>query len=119
MTIAEIKHKWRELVGKDVPPFAKRGLLTQVLAWELQAKSFGGLRPILHRRLAALGSGKSSETRQIRAVQTQALRPGVKLLRVWKSVTHYVIITKDGYEWQNRKCKSLSAIACEITGTPW
>lgn len=119
MTVAGLKHKWRELLGIDVPPFAERGLLTQVLAWELQAKTFGGLTPALHRKLVSLGSGNSLEARQTETMQSPALRPGVKLLRVWKGVTHQVMVTEDGYEWQNKPCKSLSAIAREITGTPW
>jgi Protein of unknown function (DUF2924) len=119
MTIAELKQNWRKLLGSHVPPFAKRGLLTQVLAWELQVNAFGGLPPTLHRQLLALGSGNSLDACQIEAVQIPTLRPGVKLLRVWKGVTHHVMVTEDGYEWQNRQCKSLSAIAREITGTPW
>jgi Protein of unknown function (DUF2924) len=119
MTIKELKHQWRELLGSEVPPFAKRGLLTQALAWELQAKTFGGLTPAQHRKVVALGSGNSLSARQIETARSRALRPGVKLLRVWKGVTHHVMVTEDGYEWQNRPCKSLSAIAREITGTPW
>jgi hypothetical protein len=35
------------------------------------------------------------------------------------SVEHAVTVLLDGYEWQGRPYKSLSAIARAITGTPW
>ena len=47
------------------------------------------------------------------------LRPGVKLIRVWKGVSHHVLVTEDGFLWQDRSWRSLSVIAREITGTPW
>jgi Protein of unknown function (DUF2924) len=119
MTVAELKHTWHELLGKDVPPFAKRGLLTQVLAWELQTKTFGGLKPVLHKHLNSLGARYDKGTQRTECPQIPTLRPGVKLLRVWKGVTYHVMVTETGFEWQNRPCKSLSAIAREITGTPW
>jgi hypothetical protein len=43
----------------------------------------------------------------------------VKLIRLWKGVTHHVTVTDGGFVWQDRNCKSLSMIAREITGTPW
>ena len=77
MTVAGLKHKWRELLGIDVPPFAKRGLLTQVLAWELQAKTFGGLTPALHRKLVSLGSGNSLEARQTETCKVLPCAPAL------------------------------------------
>ena len=40
-TIPDLKLKWQELKGREPPQFAKRSFLTQVIAWELQAKAFG------------------------------------------------------------------------------
>jgi hypothetical protein len=44
---------------------------------------------------------------------------GTKLLREWDGVEHTVTVLKDGFDWHGRKFKSLSAVACEITGTRW
>ena len=33
--------------------------------------------------------------------------------------THEVVVLADGFEWQDRKWRSLSVIAREITGTQW
>jgi hypothetical protein len=40
-------------------------------------------------------------------------------MREWQGVEHVVTVTADGFEWQGRPYKSLSAIARAITGTRW
>ena len=44
---------------------------------------------------------------------------GTKLIREWDGIEHTVTVMKDGFDWQGRKFKSLSAVAREITGTRW
>jgi len=40
-------------------------------------------------------------------------------LREWDGMEHTVTVMKDGFDWQGRKFKSLSAAARAITGTQW
>lgn len=119
MSIAELKTQWMELIGSDPPRHAKRSFLTQTIAWELQAKTFGKLKPGVHRQLLQAGRGAGDEKPVLSAPTSSTLRPGVKLIRVWKGVTHHVLVTEDGFLWQDRPWRSLSVIAREITGTPW
>ena len=44
---------------------------------------------------------------------------GTRLIREWKGVEHCVTVLDDGYEYQGRPFKSLSAVARTITGTRW
>ena len=44
---------------------------------------------------------------------------GTRLIREYQGVEHTVTVMTDGYEWQGRPYKSLSAIARAITGTRW
>ena len=44
---------------------------------------------------------------------------GTRLLREWQGVEHTVTVLAEGYEWQGRPYRSLSAIARAITGTRW
>jgi len=41
------------------------------------------------------------------------------LIREWQGAEHSVTVRDDGYEYQGRPYKSLSAIARLITGTRW
>ena len=119
MSIAELKSQWTELIGSDPPRHAKRSFLTQTIAWELQAKTFGKLKPGIHRQLLQAGRCGGDERLVVSEPVSPTLRPGVKLIRVWKGVTHHVLVTEDGFLWQDRSWRSLSVIAREIAVTPW
>ncbi len=47
------------------------------------------------------------------------MKPGMRLVREWCGMTHTVLVLEDGFEWNGERCRSLSAIAREITGTQW
>ncbi|MBF0213540.1 MAG: DUF2924 domain-containing protein [Magnetococcales bacterium] len=45
--------------------------------------------------------------------------PGARLIREWKGEEHCCTVLEDGFEYQGRKSKSLTAIANLITGSKW
>lgn len=118
-TAAELKAQWRALFGREPPPF-NRPYLVSRLAYRIQELAYGGLRRETLERLEALGEqldGRNITLRRIRHEQ----RPiaGTRLIREYQGVEHIVTVTRDGYEWQGRPYRSLSAIARAITGTRW
>jgi hypothetical protein len=44
---------------------------------------------------------------------------GTRLIRDWQGTEQVVTVLADGFDWQGRPYKSLSAIARAITGTRW
>lgn len=115
----DLKAQWRDLFGIEPPPFNRRYLESR-LAYRIQELAYGGLKPETVRKLQALGEqldGGSIATRRIRA----DIRPiaGTRLIREWQGIEHLVTVTTDGFDWQGRPYKSLSAIARAITGTRW
>ena len=116
---ADLKQQWRDLFDGEPPPFNRRYLESR-LAYRIQELAYGGLRPETVRRLERLGEqldGGKIATRRIRA----DLRPiaGTRLIREWQGVEHVATVTTDGFEWEGRSYRSLSAIARAITGTRW
>ena len=83
--------------------------------------TYGGLKPETIRRLERLGEELDGGDRRKRGIRADRDRPitGTRLLREWHGVEHIVTVTADGFEWQGRPYKSLSAIARAITGTRW
>ncbi len=65
--------------------------------------------------------GREALTRLTRTVRSgvtdPAPAPGTRLIRQWQGVTHEVSVTSSGFEL--RQYRSLSAVARQITGTPW
>jgi hypothetical protein len=115
----DLKRQWRELFETEPPAFNRRYLESR-LAYRIQELSYGGLKPETVKRLEALGEqldGGSITLRRIRADLTPIV--GTRLLREWQGVEQIVTVTADGFEWQGRPYRSLSAIARAITGTRW
>jgi Protein of unknown function (DUF2924) len=117
--IADLKSQWRSLFGSEPPPY-NRKFLESRLAYRIQELAYGGLKPEAIARLEALGEQLDSRNITRRRIR-QEQRPiaGTRLLREWRGVEHVVTVTSDGYEWQGRPYRSLSAIARAITGTRW
>ena len=115
----ELKQQWRELFGKEPPPH-NRAYLRSRLAYRVQELAYGGLKPETLARLEALGEqldGGNIVLRRIRGNDKPIA--GTRLVRQYQGVEHTVTVLADGYEWQGRPYRSLSAIARAITGTRW
>jgi len=119
-TTPELKARWRELFDSEPPPFNRRYLESR-LAYRIQELAYGGLKPETVKRLERLGEELDGGDRTKRGMRLDRDRPitGTRLLREWQGVEQIVTVTADGFEWQGRPYKSLSAIARAITGTRW
>ena len=116
---ADLKRQWRELFGTEPPPF-NRPYLQSRLAYRIQELAFGGLRPQTRARLEALGEQLDGGNVVLRRVRADS-RPlaGTRLVREHAGVEHVITVLVDGFEWEGRPYRSLSAIARAITGTRW
>ena len=116
----DLKKQWRELFDSEPPPFNRRYLESR-LAYRIQELAYGGLKPETVRRLESLGEELDGGDKKKRGIRLDRDRPitGTRLLREWQGVEYIVTVTADGFEWQGRPYKSLSAIARAITGTRW
>lgn len=113
----DLKSLWQEYFGTE-PPAYRRGFLVRGLAQRIQELTYGGLDAAHQARLNALVEDKPGKRKNNEA-SPASLLPGTKLVRDWQGVNHHVTVTGDGFEYQGRRFKSLSAIARAITGTNW
>ena len=116
---AQLKALWRDLFAGDAPPYNRRFLESR-LAYRIQEIAYGGLKPATVARLEALGEQLDGGKPGVRRLRADS-RPiaGTRLIREYRGHEHTVTVLADGYEWQGRPYKSLSAIARAITGTRW
>jgi hypothetical protein len=115
----DLRAMWRDLFDSE-PPRYNRRFLESRLAYRIQELQYGGLKPATIARLEALGEqldGGKIEVRRRRGDDRPIV--GTRLIREWKGVEHTVTMLDDGYEYQGRPYKSLSAIARAIAGTRW
>ena len=118
-TTPDLKAMWRQLFETDPPPYNRRFLESR-LAYRIQELTYGGLKPQTVERLKALAEDLDSgdPDRRRRPAKDRPI-VGTKLLREWQGVEHCITVRDDGYEYQGRPYKSLSAVARTITGTRW
>jgi len=119
MTVNELKAEWGKLFS-SAPPNNSRQFLQQRLAYRIQELTYGGLAKPVTRLLDALAD--EVEGKKVRkSVISDPRNPviGTRLVREWDGMEHVITVMKDGFDWQGRRYKSLSAIARDITGTRW
>jgi hypothetical protein len=116
MTTAELKAMWRELFDAEPPIQNNRQYLVNRLAYRIQELAYGGLRPAIRAKLDAMAYALDPK-----APKQRTDRPvvGTQLIREWRGVEQRVTVVANGFEWQGRRFKSLSAAARAITGTQW
>lgn len=119
LSIQALKEQWRELFETEPPPYNRR-FLEHRLAYRIQELAYGGLKPETIKRLRSiaedLDGGDPARRRQPAKDRPIA---GTRLIREFQGVEHCVMVRDEGYEFQGRPYKSLSAIARAITGTRW
>lgn len=118
LPVDALKAAWRSHYGAAPPKRVGRDLLIRAVAYRLQERALGGLKPVTKRRLKRL----SEELRTKGEVSTTAgpaVKPGTRLIREWHGTTYEVWVLEEGYLWRGERHRSLSEIARTITGTRW
>ena len=118
--------RWRNHLGGAAPAHLPGWLLARVLAFRLQAQTFGdvsaaALRKV-HRAAADGDSGSSPPPFANRAPATREgvdLRPGAMLAREWRGKLERVTALEVGFAWNGKTYGSLSQVAKAITGASW
>ena len=135
LTRADLQKRYREVFGKEARSSNKQ-LLFRRIAWQLQAAVEGDLSQRARRRAADIADdadlrGRASEdspppcdsvarspVHQLRR-DSRLPPPGTLLARRVKGSDAVVKVLDEGFEYQERRYSSLSAIARQITGTRW
>ena len=112
MDRAALMTAWSDLFQSPVPKGLSQPFLRRFLAFEAQARRFGGLPKRFLADLDRQADGKAARL-------DAALKPGGRLLREWNGVTHAVEVIDEGFRWNGRTYRSLSAVARAITGARW
>ena len=111
---------WVKARGCNPPKGVKRMLLERSAAYRIQAKAYGGLKPATRRYLLAVANGETGKPSGAPIAHKPRIpQRGARLVRQWHGKTHTVDVVESGFHWNGTHYRSLSAIACEITGARW
>jgi hypothetical protein len=119
MSVNELKAEWQALY--DAPaPNNSRNFLEGRLAYRIQELTYGGPDKQTRRLLDLLADEVDGTlTRKAQIADPRNPVVGTKLIREWDGVAHTVTVLREGFDWDGRRFKSLSAVARAITGTRW
>ena len=136
LKIPVLKKRYRELFGEESKSSNKQFLFRRI-AWRLQANAEGDLSERARRRAVDIAddrdlrirapkefvarpeSGFGSIDRTRPPKDYRLPEPGTLLTRRLGDRQIVVKVLSDGFEYESRRYRSLSAIAREVTGTRW
>jgi len=116
--IGELRERWKAIFGKAPSRDISRSFLTRAIAYRLQEKVFGGLKPSTQRRLAGFADDGANASALV-AAPSRTVQPGAVLVREWRGISHQVNVLEKGFRFRGKRYRSLSEVAREITGTRW
>jgi len=138
LKVVELKKKYRELFGEDSKSSNKQFLFRRI-AWRLQARVEGDLSERARHRAAEIADDADLRTRAPKGFSPHHARENTRWLvdrsrsqRDWRLPPVGALLTRrlddrqvvvkvlaEGFEFESRRYRSLSAIAREVTGTRW
>jgi hypothetical protein len=136
LKVAALKKRYRELFGEESKSSNKQFLFRRI-AWRLQANAEGDLSERARRRAAEIADDRDLRVRAPKEFLTRPDSlsgsvhrtrppkegrlpgPGALLTRRVGDRQIVVKVLSDGFEYESRRYRSLSAIAREVTGTRW
>ncbi|MFC1806319.1 DUF2924 domain-containing protein [Planctomycetota bacterium] len=134
LSAPELRRRYEELFGAPPGCRSNRQYLMRRIAWRLQEVAYGGLSEKAEAKLEELTAGLDLLSTRRQRRQTERARPGAGtrrtrdrrlpmpgavLSRDYQGRTLSVTVLGDGFEFDGRRYRSLSAIASEVTGTHW
>jgi hypothetical protein len=117
MPLPALRDEWRRLF-RSSPPDSSADLLARAISWEVQQRRHGGLSVMVQRELARLAQSADRKPKTSGST-APALKAGTRLIRDWGGRRHVVVVDGDGFVYRDRRYRSLTQIARDITGAGW
>ena len=135
LPLQALRTKYQKLFGES-PRAGQKDYLFRRIAWRMQANQYGDLSDQARQRALAIADDRDlrlhvpqqselkngapvSGARNHRSTDLRLPLPGTVLTRSFKGKTVKVCVLPDGFRYQDRRFRSLSAVAEHITGTRW
>ena len=112
-----LRQRWKALIGADPAPYLGRSFMVRALAYRLQERALGGLKPAAQRLLDRIGDGRAELVEE--RIPKRRASAGTVLIREWRGVSYRVTVLDNDVVYRGRRYKSLSEVARAITGTHW
>ena len=133
--LQELRERFARCYGYTSTTHSRSHLIKKIL-WALQRDEFGDISEAARKKALAIADDRDVKERFERdnpvpeksgsrekltlAYQPQAeLLPGTVLHRDYQGKDIRVVVLENGFEWEGKHFKSISAVARAVTGTRW
>lgn len=111
-----LREEWARRYGAPAPNLSP-DLLRLGIGYRMQEQKLGGLSRSTRSLLSQIASRTTGGDPA--GPLPRKLTPGTRLVRDWHGVGHTVEVLENGFEYEGKRWKSLTAIAKAITGGHW
>src|ERR1700674_5685099 len=101
--IDELRERWKAISGKAPFPEIGRSFLTRAIAYRLQERVYGGLKPSTRRLLVRFGGETTSGSSPKKKPQIRKAQPGTILIREWQGNAHRVTMLDQGVSFNGKR----------------
>jgi len=122
LSVEALREKWNVLFGTEAPAYS-RPFLVKRLAYRIQELAHGGLSQQTRERIQKIaednGLDEAAALPQDQPKKKGVPVAGTRLVREWNDNRYEVTVQRDGFEFEGKTYRSLTAITKVITGTHW
>jgi hypothetical protein len=115
MKLADIRARWLAHFGSPPPLNLNRHWLRRLFLYRLQEAIFGTLAPSTTAQLEEIATNVKSIGSYISS-RREILSCGTLLKREYEGVHYSIVVTENGYLWNDQEFSNLNQIARAITG---
>lgn len=119
LSLDELRQEWTEVWGIQPHRYIRREMLEKSIEFKRKQAHGECLTSEQQKRLDNLIAQYKRNPEHFDQINMSSIKPGTRLVRVWKGKRYNVIIRANGYEFDGKVYTSLSQIASDITGTRW
>jgi len=122
LSLEGLRERWTALCGTE-PPAYSRSFMERRLIQRLQEIQYGGLSNRSNDRMKEIAAEHHLD--EMAAPPRQASNRkgtpviGTRMIREWNEKRYEVTVVREGFEFQGKTYRSLTAITKAITGTHW
>ena len=131
MTVGELRKKWEEVFGEPARSHNKAYLWKRI-AWRIQVNMEGGLSERARQRIKEIAREADIRLRPPKGAfegtpggtvgrkrDRRLPAPGTVITRQYRDQEVSVTVLENGFEYEGRPYRSLSAITKAVTGSHW
>jgi Protein of unknown function (DUF2924) len=96
LDVQQLRARWRTLYETEAPSRLSRDLMLRAMAYQLQERALGGLRPAT-RRLFRRVAADAHARRPLKLAPVRKLESGAVLIREWGGVKYKVVVLENAF----------------------